>query len=245
MIKRIFISILVLSFLIPIAYSESWQAPALKNPQDAYEYYVEETDGSDQMIFGVIDIMNEEAAIAEEHGAVKFIMSFIGPDGTPMITTYNYLQKSEFGNVHIMETTNWGETSIVYNIGTKMYQLQEDTISVTDNGYTPEDADWIWNSYIFPFGNLEVLNGVRQDENGYTYFLIKSDDTMTFEYVVGDGMKIKQLRVYYSDGSGNHELAILVDYGVSEAQPLPQDLIDLLAQTAESAPSMNKSSNDA
>lgn len=245
MIKRIFISILVLSFLIPIAYSESWQAPALKNPQDAYEYYVEETDGSDQMIFGVIDIMNEEAAIAEEHGAVKFTMSFIGPDGTPMITTYNYLQKSEFGNVHIMETTNCGETSIVYNIGTKMYQLQEDTISVTDNGYTQEEADWFWNSYIFPFGNLEVLNGVRQDENGYTYFLIKSDDTMTFEYVVGDGMKIMQLRVYYSDGSGNHELAILVDYGVSEAQPLPQDLIDLLAQTAESAPSMNKSSNDA
>lgn len=241
MIKRIFISILVLSFLIPIAYSESWQAPALKNPQDAYEYYIEETDGSDQMIFGVIDIMNEEAAIAEEHGAVKFTMSFIGPDGTPMITTYNYLQKSEFGNVHIMETTNWGETSIVYNIGTKMYQLQEDTISVTDNGYTLEEADWFWNSYIFPFGNLEVLNGVRQDENGYTYFLIKSDDIMTFEYVVGDGMKIKQLRVYYSDGSGNHELAILVDYGVSEAQPLPKDLIDLLTQTAESIPSANTS----
>lgn len=241
MIKRIFISILVLSFLIPIAYSESWQAPALKNPQDAYEYFIEETDGSDQMIFGVIDIMNEEAAIAEEHGAVKFTMSFIGPDGTPMITTYNYLQKSEFGNVHIMETTNWGETSTVYNIGTKMYQLQEDTISVTDNGYTLEEADWFWNSYIFPFGNLEVLNGVRQDENGYTYFLIKSDDIMTFEYVVGDGMKIKQLRVYYSDGSGNLELAILVDYGVSEAQPLPKDLIDLLTQTAESIPSANTS----
>lgn len=245
MIKRIFVSILILSLLIPFACSESWQTPALKNPQDAYEYYIEETDGSEQMIFGVIDIMNEELAIVEEHGAVKFVMSYIGSDGTPMIVVDNYLQKSEFGNVHIVETTHLGETSTVYNIGTKMYQLREDSISVTDSGYTQEEADWFWNSYIFPFGRLEVLNGVRQDENGYSYFLIKSDDTMTFEYVVGDSMKIRQLRVYYSDGSGNLELAILVDYGVSEAQPLPKDLIDHLTQTAESAPSMNKSSNDA
>ena len=90
-----------------------------------------------------------------------------------------------------------------------------------------------------------MLNGVRQDENGYSYFLIKSDDTMTFEYVVGGSMKIRQLRVYYSDGSGNLELAILVDYGVSEAQPLPKDLIDHLTQTAESTSSASTSPESA
>ena len=121
-----------------------------------------------------------------------------------------------------------------------MYQVFEDEISVTENGYTQEEADWFWNSYIFPFGRLEVMNGMRQDENGFSYFLIKSDETMTFEYVVGDSMKIKQLRVYYADGKGNLELSIVVDYDVSEAQPLPDDLVDLLRQTAENAPVSNQ-----
>lgn len=245
MFRRILVFMLVLAFWSPLALSESWEEPALLNPQDAYEYFIEESDGSEQMLFGMIDIMNEELAIAEEHGAVKFIMSYIGPDGTPMITVNNYLQLSEFGNVHIVETSFFGEVSTVYNIGTNMYQVFEDEISVTENGYTLEEADWFWNSYIFPFGRLEVLNGVRQDENGYSYFLIKSDDTMTFEYVVGDSMKIRQLRVYYSDGSGNLELAILVDYGVSEAQPLPKDLIDHLTQTAESTSSASTSPESA
>lgn len=241
MVKKVFALILILTLLCPLAFAESWDEPALKNPQDAYEFFIEESDGSDQMIFGMIDIMNEELAIAEEHGAVKFIMSYIGPDGTPMITVNNYLQLSEFGNVHIVETSFFGVVSTVYNIGTNMYQVFEDEISVTENGYTLEEADWFWNSYIFPFGRLEVMNGMRQDENGYSYFLIKSDETMTFEYVVGDSMKVKQLRVYYSDGKGNLDLAIVVDYDVSEAQPLPDDLIDLLKQTAETTASEAKS----
>lgn len=241
MVKKVFALILILTLLCPLAFAESWDEPALKNPQDAYEYFIEESDGSEQMLFGMIDIMNEELAIAEEHGAVKFIMSYIGPDGTPMITVNNYLQLSEFGNVHIVETSFFGVVSTVYNIGTNMYQVFEDEISVTENGYTLEEADWFWNSYIFPFGRLEVMNGMRQDENGYSYFLIKSDETMTFEYVVGDSMKVKQLRVYYSDGNGNLDLAIVVDYDVSEAQPLPDDLIDLLKQTAETTASEAKS----
>lgn len=241
MFRRILVFMLVLASLSPLALSESWDEPALKNPQDAYEFFIEESDGSEQMLFGMIDIMNEELAIAEEHGAVKFIMSYIGPDGTPIITVNNYLQLSEFGNVHIVETSFFGEVSTVYNIGTNMYQVFEDEISVTENGYTLEEADWFWNSYIFPFGRLEVMNGMRQDENGYSYFLIKSDETMTFEYVVGDSMKVKQLRVYSSDGNGNLELSIVVDYDVSEAQPLPDDLIDLLKQTAETTASEAKS----
>lgn len=237
--------ILALTFIIALfscpAFSEEWEAPALKNPQEAYEFFVEETDGSDQMVFGMLDIMNEELSIAKEHGAVKFDMSYIYPDGSVMITATNYLQLSEYGNVHIIETTYGGETHYVYNIGTNMYHLFEDEIEVTSSGYTPEDADWFWNSYIFPFGSLETLNSMRQDANGYSYFLIKSDETMTFEYVVGDGMKIKQLRVYYSDGNGNLELAIVVDYGVSEAQPLPEALIDLLKKTSETAPAKSNS----
>lgn len=236
MIKRLFSLILLLAFLCPLALSEGWEAPYVKNPQDAYEYYVKETDGSDQMIFGMIDIMNEELALAEEHGAVKFDMSYIGPNGEPMLTVTNYLQLSEYGNVHIIETTAADEQHFVYNIGTNMYHLYGDKIEATPNGYTLEEADWFWNSYVFPFGNLEVMNGMRQDENGYSYFLIKSDDSMSFEYVVGDSMKIKQLRVYYADGKGNLELAIIVDYGVCPAQPLPEALTELLKQNAGTTP---------
>ncbi len=241
MIKKVFSIMLILSLLCPLALSESWDEPALKNPQDAYEFFIEESDGSEQMIFGMIDIMNEELALAQEHGAVKFIMTYVLPDGTPMITVNNYLQLSEFGNVHIVETSFFGEVTTVYNIGTNMYQVLEDEIAVSESGYTPEEADWFWNSYIFPFGRLEVMNGMRQDENGFSYFLIKSDETMTFEYVVGDGMKVRQLRVYYADGKGNLELAIIVDYDVSEAQPLPEDLIDLLKQTKGNEPAASQS----
>ncbi len=236
MFRKLFSLLLVLAFFCPFAISESWEAPAIKNPQDAYDYYVEETDGSDQMIFGMIDLMNEELATAQEYGAVRFDMSYVDTNGEPLITVTNYLQLSEYGNVHIIETTAAGEQHFVYNIGTNMYHLYGDKIEATPNGYTLEEADWFWNSYVFPFGNLEVMNGMRQDENGYSYFLIKSDDSMSFEYVVGDSMKIKQLRVYYADGKGNLELAIIVDYGVCPAQPLPEALTELLKQNAGTTP---------
>lgn len=236
--KKLFVLILCLIVLMPAAFSEDWDAPALLNPQEAYDYFVTETDGSDQMLFQIIDIMNEEKAIAEEYGAVKFYMTLYDDSANPAITMVHYLQICDFGYLHITEVTYDDETYYTYDIQDKMYSLIGDQVTVSDSSANDsDDPDWYWNSYVFPFGRLEVLNCMRQDANGYSYFLIKSDDYMTFEYVIGDSMKIRQLRIYTVNAQNDLQLSIVVDYDTSEAQPVPQAVLDKIEKDFGKKPS--------
>ena len=75
---------------------------------------------------------------------------------------------------------------------------------------------------------------MRQDENGYLYFLIESDETMTFEFVTGDNMHIEQLRIYDRDEDGVLWLAAYVDYDVGPALEVPQDVLDAIGEALSS-----------
>ena len=68
---------------------------------------------------------------------------------------------------------------------------------------------------------------MRQDENGYAYFLVQSTDTMSFEFVTA-GLRILQTRVYEKNSEGQLALISYVDYDVGEAWEIPQPVIDAL-----------------
>ena len=74
------------------------------------------------------------------------------------------------------------------------------------------------------------MNGVRQDENGYTYFYIKSDENRSFEYVVGEGTRIVQLRVYEKNDDGALVLTSFADYDVGPAWEIPQAVLDAMGE---------------
>ena len=71
-------------------------------------------------------------------------------------------------------------------------------------------------------------NYVWYDENGYAYFFIESTDGMSFEFVVGEGMRIQQLRVYMENESGELKLWSYVDYDVGSAWEIPEIVLDAM-----------------
>ena len=99
-----------------------------------------------------------------------------------------------------------------------------------EEAFTQEDFDFYFESYHFPYGNLETMNGVRQDENGYTYFFINSDENRSFEFVVGEGTRIVQLRVYEKNDDGALALTSYADYDVGPAWEIPQAVLDAMGE---------------
>lgn len=71
---------------------------------------------------------------------------------------------------------------------------------------------------------------MRQDENGYSYFFIRSDEPYSFEFVVGEGMRILQLRVYTEDEDGVLKLHQCADYDVGPAWEIPQAVLDAMGE---------------
>jgi len=201
------------------ASAEGFQEPALKNPQEAYDFYYDQTDGSEELVYGMIDTMNDEATIVEEYGALHIYNQMYDPSGLPYTSIQLTLQNSLFGRIMISSVEDM--LTDIYTIGTRNYMMVDgELVDVFQDG-NQEDFDWYWESYCFPYGRLQTLNCVRQDENGYSYYLITSEDYMSFEYVVDSGMKIVQLRVYMRDEDGTLCLDSTVDYEAGKAKAIP------------------------
>lgn len=201
------------------ALAEGFQEPALENPQDAYDFYMEKTDDSEQLLYGTLDHMNDEAAIVEEHGALHAYTQMYDPSGLPYASLLLTLQDSPFGRMMISSVEE--VHTDIYTIGSRNYLTEKGRLARTFQEGTQEDFDWYWESYCFPYGRLQTLNAVRQDENGYSYFLITSEEYMSFEYVVDSGMKIVQLRIYIRDEEGTLRLDSTVDYKAGGAKSIP------------------------
>lgn len=219
---RKLIALLIVALLICGAAVAEPDAPAMKNPEERYEAYMEQTDGSEYAVFVMLDSANDEAADVAEHGAVNAHHRFLDENGETTQEVTISVQDSEFGHMVVSTVGEGLLSSRVYTLGARNYLTFMGVLGDRFEEGTQEDFDWYWESYHFPYGSLDTLNGMRQDENGYTYFLIKSDDTMSFEFAVGEGMRIEQLRSYTRDANGDLALDLIVDYSVGAALPVPE-----------------------
>lgn len=225
------ICLMVCMCLLGIACAEEKQmdTPALKNPQERYEQYVEETDGSETAVFIILDAMNDEAAIIEEYGAFISKTEMVNAEGQVYTEAETILQESMFGHMIITSAEMYGISAEMYDVGTRRYMVDNGQYTGVTDGYTQEDFDWYWESFCFPYGSLNTLNGVRQDENGYVYYLIKSDENMSFEFVTGDSGKIVQLRIYERNSEGELILTMLVTPEHGPARAVPMDVKKAIA----------------
>ncbi len=206
------------------ALAENWDAPALKNPKERYEIYFEETDGSENQLFGLLDAMNDEAETVAKHGCLKVIISNVDAQGEKQSSIYTYVQDSEFGHMIVYSYTPSTAFGATYAVGPRNYPVMFGVLGDPFENGAQEDFDWYWGSYHFPFGRLELMHGVRQDENGYSYFLIKSDDRMTFEFVAGEDLEIVEIRAYEPDQDGTLALTTLVNFEDCAAVEVPENV---------------------
>ena len=213
------LALVICLLLCGCALAEEFQEPALENPQDAYEFYMDKTDDSEQLVYGLMDTMNDEADIVEEHGALHAYTQMYDPSGLPYAGIMVTLQESLFGRMMISSVEEIHTD--IYTVGSRNYLAENGKLASSFQEGTQEDFDWYWESYCFPYGRLQTLNGVRQDENGYSYYLITSEDYMSFEYVTDNSMKIVQLRIYIRDEEGTLRLDSTVDYEAGSAKPIP------------------------
>ena len=203
---------------VPELTEGGWQAPLASDPETLYDIYMDQTDGSDQGVFMLIDAMNdEEEEIADGH-ALVMVNTLVDGNGRPAEKMKLALQDSEFGHVLIGTPLNY-EGICVYQFADANYYVLDDALLYTAD---PDlEFDWYFTAYHFPFGRLETLNGLRQDDNGYAYMLVRSDETMSFEFVMKEGFEIVSLRIYTNDGK-HLTLLMTVDYTIGDAQPLPE-----------------------
>ena len=73
--------ILAISVLVTILCCTAAAERALVNPQEKYDYFVEESDGSEQMLFMMVDLMNDEQSIVEQDGSVLIVQHYLLNDG--------------------------------------------------------------------------------------------------------------------------------------------------------------------
>ena len=208
--------------------------PALKNPKDRYEAYVEETDGSEYPLFVVLDTLNDEAEEIEKNGALRITQGmYLDENGEPMLTVRIVMQNTLYGTVLITGVEYMGirEDETLYTIRDITFSDTNGKIE-RDDFTTQGDYDYYIESFHFPYGTLEAMNGMRQDDNGYTYILIRSDEDFTFEFVTAN-MHIKQLRVYERGDDDELELTSLVDYTLGEAEEIPQEVLDAFGEVLE------------
>lgn len=230
--KKLIVILLVFVFAFCSALAEGLDEPALKNPQERYEMYTEETDGSETVLYIMLDAQNDEAADVEEYGCLRSINTFVGPDGREGMSTYTLLQNSEFGRVMINSITPEPLFGATYSIGMHNYTSMFGSAERIEDVFysTEEEFNWYWEAFHFPYGSLEVLNGVRQDENGNTYFLVKSNDGISFEFATGESMSVDEIRVYQKNENGDLALISLVHFETCDAVQIPESVLELMRE---------------
>lgn len=171
--------------------------PPLKNPQDYYEVYVDQTDGSEELIYMVLDITNDEEELVDEHGSVTLVAQVMDERGNCVSTIYTGLLKCEYGLVMRSWSDAFGGMYVTYitergEIGTTSGRITD----VDPDSELSQDLDGYWHGCLFPYTAPQVMNGMRQDADGNTCFLIMDDLDHRVEYVVNSAMEIKEVRDY-------------------------------------------------
>jgi len=234
--KLIYIALCLILMGLPALAEEeaekpTFEPPVLENPETQYEQYIEETDGSESVLFALMDASNDEAADIAAYGALHITENVpLDETGKPILPVNIYLQDSPCGKMMITVVEDGDNLTTVYSCGTVSCLVEGKDIHLGQM-YEQEEFDFFTENYHFPYGRLEALNGTRMDENGYTYMLIRSDENTSFEFVIDpENMRIDQLRMYVRDEDGTLKLFSYVDYETCEALEVPDQVLEIIAE---------------
>ncbi len=205
--------------------------PALVHPEERYEYLLDEAEGPEEVLYVMLDAANDETEDIEAHGALIIKEhQQVDENGNALLTVDMSIQNTPYGKAMILKTQMLWMKYYVYCFGHYGFSYDGSTVESYNDMFSDEDFESYCESYHFPYGSLIKLRGARQDSNGYTYFLVKSDDPYTFEYVVGEGFRILQLRVYEEGADGVLSLTQYADYDVGPAWEIPQEVLDAMGE---------------
>lgn len=207
--------------------------PAFTNPEARYEIWMDKTDGSELLIYAMLDMNNDEKNDIQSSGALYISHhTNISARGIAYGNVEYSLQYSPYGRVLIADASFLLMKYYGCLIGN--YQFWYDGVTVETTEGIGEGGPDGWFEYgHFTASGLRDLQGVRQDENGYTYFFIKVDDTTSMELVIGEAMRILQDRIYEVDKDGNMKLTSYNDYDVGPAWDIPQAVLDAMGKVLE------------
>lgn len=237
--------LLALTMLIALLCCTAAGERALVNPQEKYDYFVEESDGSEQMLFMMVDLMNDEQSIVEQDGSVLIVQHYLLNDG---VTAQDYMQMetrlyvTKCGHVGQYTTFIGGEQQFdLFLTRDYMYQFDESgKVNVDKSSMDSESFEGTWESWIFPFYTpLETLAATRQDEDGYTYFLVISDggDSL-LEYVVSSsGMTLAGMNHYMrGDEDDNYYLWMYTEVVRGEGAEIPVKILQAISENETATP---------
>ncbi len=210
-------------------------APALKNPQERYDWIMDSTDGSEQLVFMLLDSANDEQESIDRFGRLTTHMAFVDDNGKTVFVNSISQQVTDAGNVQIIYTSMYEDVTM-YTTPYATVKWESGRIADITAGQDKESFDWTWESYRFPFATLTRLMGTRGDgaegeASEYAYYLIFNEyDNYVMEFAA-EGMAIEQLRIYMQNGD-DWVLSIVVTHEEGEALEIPEEVLRALKDAA-------------
>jgi len=210
-----------------------WE-PVLSDPQTRYpNTFGMEWDGSETMLYFLIDDFNDEQLLVEEYGS---LMIYITMDPAGGFLTSTVPDESTFTIPMCLTMADGRRLQIVdldyaasYATENRMYVVENGELART--GSSLADFHSTWESYKFPFiSPITALMGLEQDENGHMYMLLEVENGQWLEFVISGLSDILSLRIYSPDENGVQRLVNLVSWETAPAPEIPQCVLDMLAQ---------------
>ncbi|MCR4622079.1 MAG: hypothetical protein K5663_08365 [Clostridiales bacterium] len=221
---------------------------ALVDPQEQYEILLEETDGSEEMIFYLVDIANDEEELVKSDGSVLIRQHMLKNDGKTAIELVQFdtrLYICEYGRVAQFTVHMDGEKyEDVYCTESFMYREEASgVVSAAPAEISADEFNGTWENWVFPYYvPLEAMIGTTQGEDGCVYFLVRSDEGETLlEYVVSsEGMVMQGVNQYARDEEdGKYYLLMYTEVIRGEGDALPQAVLYAMKQNEKVTPSDN------
>ncbi len=240
MLRRISALLLVLLFAASAALAERYDEPVLKNPRDRYEAYMEKTDGSDALVMMMLDAMNDEAALVEENGPLTASMRHMDANGEVMDSDYVTLMNCEYGRILVISSGFTSYDAHVYIIGEEALMEDGGIFETMESGTNTEELEVLWGCYVYPFADFKMMHGMRQDENGYSYMLLRDAAGDLYEHVLGEGMKILEIRQYTPDENGDMVYKMRVTFSHDSDWEVPEEVLARMAENVKDSSKKNK-----
>lgn len=232
-------TVLLLAALLILASCSALSERSLMNPQEQYDHFVKESDGSEQMLYTMVDMVNDEETLVQQDGSVLVRQHFVMNDGQTSVdymTVETRLFLCDFGRVVQMTVLVDGEVlGEIFSTENYSYQLSDSgSIEISAPAMSADDFNGTWENWVFPYYTpLEVLNGMREDGKGTMYFIVSSDEgDSLLEYVVSqDGMVLLGVNHYVrsDEGDDNYYLWLYTEVIRGEGAALPQSFLDAMS----------------
>lgn len=208
--------------------------PLLTNPRERYEMYTETTDGSDQIMFVMLDSVNDEETIIAESGSITVYCDLLDDKGDTQVTMIqgltivDGLKLLRISYVYAEQKVEAQDVVNIYVTQDSMYMIENGSLTTQPNSMDSEEFLGTWSAFYFPYTVIDVLHGVRQTDGGFTYFLVSDALGDLYEYVTA-GMRLVDTRVYTPDEEGVYHLYMRMRYGFGEEPELPDMIKQALA----------------